>query len=85
MGEHPRLSFQVGVDCGRAWQLKVYVNDQRILDELIDGTADAKSRDINLDLSAFGGQNVTLRLYQLVLIPQHEAGNAYWRHLVVSK
>ena len=85
LGEHPHLSFQAGVDPGRAWQLQVYVNDQRILDELIDGTADSKWRDINLDLSAFRSQNVTLRLYQLVLIPHHEAGNAYWRDLVVSK
>jgi len=83
--EHPHLSFQAGVDPGRAWQLQVYVNDQRILDELIDGIAASNWRDIDLDLSAFKSQNVTLRLYQLVLIPHHEAGNAYWRDLVVSK
>jgi ADP-ribosylglycohydrolase len=85
LGEDPHLSFHAGVDPGRAWQLQVYVNDQRILDQLIDGTADSKWRDINLDVSTFRGQNVTLRLYQLVLIPHHEAGNAYWRDLVVSR
>lgn len=85
LGEHPHLSFQAGVDPGRAWQLQVYVNDQRILDELVDGTADSKWRNINLDLAAFRDQNVTLRLYQLVLISHHEAGNAYWRDLVLSK
>jgi hypothetical protein len=85
LSQHPHLSFQAGVDVGRAWQLQVYVNDQRILDELIDGSTDSKWRNINLDLGAFRGQNVTLRLYQLVLIPHHEAGNAYWRDLVLSQ
>jgi hypothetical protein len=29
-------------------------------------------------------QEVVLRLYQRVLIPHHEAGNAYWRDLIVK-
>lgn len=85
LGEHPHLGFQAGVDPGRAWRLQVYVNDQRLLDQLIDGVSDSKWRDISVDLSAFSGQNVTLRLYQFVLIPHHEAGNAYWRGLVLAK
>ena len=83
LGERSRLSFQAGVDSDRAWRLQVYANDQRILDQLIDG-AESRWRDISLDLSGFSGQTVTLRLYQFVLIPHHEAGNAYWRNLVVS-
>jgi ADP-ribosylglycohydrolase len=85
LGEHPHLTFQAGVDNGRAWRLQVYANDQRILDQLIDGISDSKWRDIDVDLAAFAGQNVTLRLYQFVLIPHHEAGNAYWRNLALSK
>ncbi|MGA8150120.1 MAG: ADP-ribosylglycohydrolase family protein [Terriglobales bacterium] len=85
LGEHPDLSFQAGVDADRAWRLQIYVNDQRLLDELIDGIADSKWRDIHIDLSAFKGQEVTLRLYQFVLVPHHEAGNAYWRNLVLSE
>jgi hypothetical protein len=83
--EPARLSFHAGADPERAWKLQVYVNDQRILDQLIDGSSDSKWKDINVDLSAFTGQNVTLRLYQFVLIPHREAGNAYWRDLVLSK
>jgi ADP-ribosylglycohydrolase len=85
LGDSPSLQFQAGVDPGRAWQLQVYVNDEQILDKLIKGSSETRRwLDVHLDLSKYKNQQVVLRLYQRVLIPHHEAGNAYWRNLVVK-
>lgn len=90
LGSAPSLEFKAGVDVGRAWQLQVYVNDNKILDRIIDGlyrSNESDSRhweDIQVDLSAYRNQSVVLRLYQRVLLPQHEAGNAYWKDLSVK-
>src|SRR6202453_4281218 len=90
LGSNPSLSFKAGVDVGRAWQLQVYVNDDKVLDKLIDGLnkpqqsdshppASRHWEDIRVDLSAYKNQKVVLRLYQRVLVAHHEAGDAYWR------
>ena len=90
LGPTPSLTFKAGVDVGRAWQLQVFVNDNKILDQLVDGLYDSGESDsrhweeINLDLSDYKNQTVVLRLYQRVLIPHHEAGNAYWQDLTVQ-
>jgi len=85
LGSHPSLKVQVGADPGRAWQLQAYVNDDKLLDKLIEGSAEMPTwQGINVDLSKYRGQEVVLRLYQRVLIPRHEAGNAYWRDLIVN-
>jgi hypothetical protein len=34
---------------------------------------------IHLDLSAYKKQSVVIRLYDLILVPDHEAGNSYWK------
>ena len=89
LGSTPSLEFKAGVDVGRAWQLQVYVNDKKVLDKLIDGLYESRQsdsrhwEDINIDLSDYKNQKVVLRLYQRVLVPHHEAGNAYWRDLTV--
>ena len=81
----PTLQFKAGVDSGRAWQLQIFVNDDKVLDQLIEGLAEGRSwQDIKLDLSKYKNQDVVLRLYQRVLIPHHEAGNAYWSELTVN-
>ncbi len=90
LGSAPSLEFKAGVDVGRAWQLQVYVNDKKVLDKLVDGLYESGQSDsrhwenINIDLSDCKNQQVTLRLYQRVLIPHHEAGDAYWRDLTVQ-
>ncbi len=90
LGPAPSLKFKAGVDVGRAWQLQVFVNDKRVFDKLIDGVYEsdhADSRhweDISVDLADYQNQTVVLRLYQRVLVPHHEAGNAYWRDLMVQ-
>jgi len=85
LGKNSALTFKAGVDPGRAWQLQVYVNDDRVLDKIIEGIVDTRRwQDIDVDLSKYADQQVELRLYQRVLIPHHEAGNAYWRDLIVK-
>jgi hypothetical protein len=85
LAANPALGFDAGVDPGRAWQLLVYVNDDKVLDELIEGKGASRQwQRVRVDLSKYSNQLVVLRLYQRVLIPQHEAGNAYWRNLSVD-
>ena len=85
LGADPFLKVQVAADSGRAWQLQVYVNDEKVLDKLIEGLSEGRNwQEIDLDLSKYKTQEVVVRLYQRVLIPHHEAGNAYWRHLTIN-
>jgi hypothetical protein len=90
LGSAPSLEFKAGVDVGRVWQLQVYVNDKKVFDKLIDGLYESRQsdsrhwEDISIDLSDYKNQKVVLRLYQRVLVPQHEAGDAYWRDLTVQ-
>jgi hypothetical protein len=51
-----------------------------------EGPPDTKAIDaarrwehIHLDLNAYKSQSVVIRLYDLILVPGHEAGNSYWR------
>jgi ADP-ribosylglycohydrolase len=51
-----------------------------------EGPPDTKAIDaarrwehIHLDLSAYKSQSVVIRLYDLILVPGHEAGNSYWK------
>jgi hypothetical protein len=84
LGPDPFLKFQVGADAGRAWQLQVYVNDDKVLDKLIEGSSDGRNwQEINRDLSKYRTQDVVVRLYQRVLLQHHESGNAYWRRLTI--
>jgi hypothetical protein len=84
LGDKPALSFAAGVDPGRVWQLQVYVNDDQLMDRIIAGSSGSRSwKEIRIGLSKYRNQEVVLRLYQRVLIPHREAGNAYWRNLVL--
>jgi ADP-ribosylglycohydrolase len=84
LGTDPVLTFKAGVDPERTWQLQVYVNDDKVLDKLIEGRAETREwQDIEVNLAKYTNQEVVLRLYQRVLIPHREAGNAYWRGLIL--
>jgi ADP-ribosylglycohydrolase len=90
LGSAPSLKFKAGVDAGRVWQLQVYVDDKKVFDKLIDGSYESLPslprhwEQISIDLSDYKNQKVVLRLYQRVLVPHHEAGDAYWRDLTVQ-
>ncbi len=87
LGEHPTLSFQAGVDAGRAWELNVYLNNTLLKKQVIAATQDSSGRHwerLTFDLGAHQGKTVQLRLYQRVLVPGRTAGNAYWKELLVK-
>jgi hypothetical protein len=86
LSAEPRLTFQAGSIPGRAWELNVYANNQRLVQQIIDAPTPGQVNwhPIDVDLSAFAGQDVTLRLYQRVFVPRRTAGNAYWKELKVE-
>jgi hypothetical protein len=91
LSDHPTLSFDAGADANRAWHLEAFVNNDKVLDQLLDGnklnTEEAAQRGwkhIDLDLTRYRNQSVVIRLYDLILVPGHEAGNSYWKHLSVQ-
>ena len=78
------LSFSAGVDQGRAWELNVYIDNDQVLDKIIEGTQPTMNwQQISVDLSAYQGKTVNIRLYQRVLIDGKEAGDAYWKDLKI--
>ena len=84
--ERASLTFQAGVDAGRAWELNVYANNKPVLKRVIDGGADSGRnwQEVKIELNEFAGQTVTLRLYQRVLVPDKTPGNAYWKKIEVK-
>ena len=87
----PSLSFDAGADAGHAWRLDVFINNDRIFSELIDGAKlppDESTKrgwkHLNLDLAKYANQAVVIRLYDLILVPGHQAGNSYWKNLALQ-
>ncbi len=80
------LSFEVGVDPGRAWRLNVWVDNQRIDERPIEAKGPGRFwQTVRIDLSTFSGREVQLRLYQLVLDQSvRSPGSAYWRNLRID-
>ena len=79
----PRLRIEVGADRGRAWALDVHVENTRVLTRTVLANSEEREwQTVDVDLKAFAGQTVTIRLIQRVLLgPELAAGNAYWRNL----
>ena len=90
LGTAPWLTLKGWVDVGRAWRLQVFVNDKKVLDKVIDRLNESDSSEVGIGRRSvlievtIRSRRVVLRLYQLVLIPHHQAGNAYWRDLRVQ-
>jgi hypothetical protein len=89
LSDSPSLDFDAGVDPGRTWHLEIFVNNDKVLDRLIEGPpaptqgsdAERQWEHIHLDLSTYKKLPVVIRLYDLVLVPRHLAGNSYWKKL----
>ncbi len=80
-----QLSFEAGVDGSRVWNLDVYVNNDKLFTRLIEGKEKERTwQTITVDLSAYPGKTVVIRLYQRVLVPGKEAGNAYWKSIEIN-
>jgi hypothetical protein len=90
LSSQPSLQFDAGADLGHTWHLQVYVDNDKILDRFVDGIVVAPDaptervwQHISIDLSAYKGRTVVLRLYDLVIVPNHEVGTSYWRNIVL--
>ncbi len=88
LSDSPSLSFDAGADAGCTWRLNAFVNNDKLFDKLINGGPSEKRNGstrhwehIHLDLTPYRGQSVVIRLYDLVLVPHHYAGNSYWRFI----
>jgi hypothetical protein len=88
LSSQPSLEFDAGADLGHTWHLQIYVDNDKVLDRFVEGIAvapDAPServwQHISVDLSAYQGRAVVLRLYDLVIVPNHEVGTSYWKNL----
>jgi hypothetical protein len=91
LGDKASLTFDVGADAGRTWHLMVFINNDKFLDRLIEGAplqagipSERRWEHIALDLSRYKRQHVVVRLYDLVLVPDHYAGNSYWRRIEIQ-
>ncbi len=90
LSDNPSVDFDAGADPDRTWHLEVFVNNDKVLNKLIEGEStkqgspsDRHWEHVHLDLRAYSKQAVVIRLYDLILVPTHEAGNSYWRKLEV--
>jgi hypothetical protein len=82
LGDGPVLELEVAAEEGRAWRLDIYVNNTNVLGRLIEGAASPGQRDwqkLSVDLAAFRGQQVEIRLYQRTELPDKLPSCAYWR------
>ena len=80
-----RLVLEVAADPKRHWELSVFADNDRLHTEVVKGADSARVwKQVQVDLSAFNGREVRLRLYQKVLLQGREAGNAYWRNLGIQ-
>ena len=85
LGATPKLTFEAGCDAGRAWELNVYADNTLLEKRVIEGGAGGQQwQTLSVDLQSFAGRDVTLRLYQRVLLTNRTAGNALWRNLKVE-
>jgi ADP-ribosylglycohydrolase len=86
LGAAPRLRVDVGVDGGRAWALDLHVENRRLLTRTVHAKSEAREwQSVDVDLKAYAGQTVTIRLIQRVLLgPELAPGNAYWRNLTLE-
>jgi hypothetical protein len=80
-----QISFEAGVDTNRAWELYVFINNKKVFTNIIESKEKERQwQPIKVDISSFEGQTIKIRLYQRVLIPGKEAGNAYWKNIEIK-
>jgi hypothetical protein len=87
LGANPRLTFEIAADPGKAWELNVFVGNRQIHGTIVYGAAaEREFARLDFDLAEFARREVTVRLYQRVLMPGANKlpGNAYWRNLQIK-
>lgn len=84
--EQKQLKISAGSDQGRAWELIVYVDDEKVNTTVIESVSDnQKWQEVTVDLKKYQGEKVKIRIFQNVLI--HESnkfgGSAYWKDISI--
>jgi hypothetical protein len=78
----PALSLEVSADAGRAWQLEVFADNEKVLSRLVEGAKGERSpQRIQVGLEAFAGAVIQLRVYQRTLVGGRLPGSAYWHSI----
>lgn len=84
LGDEKQLLLNVGADSARYWELSVFVNNDRLVRKIIAGVGPGQTwYPVEVDLTPYRNQAVTIRLYQRVLMKGKEAGNAYWEKITL--
>jgi len=79
------FSFEAGVDSQRVWRCEVYINNRKVLDQLMEGGNEGqKWYPVKIDLAPFKESMIKIRVYQRVLVLGRAAGNAYWRNFKIE-
>ena len=80
-----QLVLEVASEPDRAWELNVYADNDLLTKRVISsGPAERDWQTIRVDLEKYAGREITLRLYQRVLVPNRVPGNALWRRADVE-
>jgi hypothetical protein len=74
----PALAFDVHADPGRPWRLDVYVDNDRLLTQVVEGAFQS-----SIDLASYSGRRVRIRAYQYQIEGKPPA-QAYWRSIAVK-
>lgn len=83
--DEKKLTLEVGVDSARHWELNIFINNDRVVRQIIAGNQTVQAwYPIEVNLAPYQHQTITIRLYQRVFIKGKEAGNAYWRRIKIQ-
>ena len=82
LGPRPALSMEVAAEPGKAWHLEILAANDLVFSQRIEGVQGERSwRRIRVELDAYAGQTVQLRLYQRTLVSGRLPSQAYWRRI----
>ncbi|MGK2864655.1 MAG: ADP-ribosylglycohydrolase family protein [Chitinophagaceae bacterium] len=82
-----QLAMQLASDKSKAWELIVYIDDDKVLTKIIESIPDSdRWQTISVDLSKYQGQKVKVRLFQNVFTESNNkiGGNAYWKNIRIE-
>ncbi|MEO6003903.1 MAG: ADP-ribosylglycohydrolase family protein [Opitutus sp.] len=80
VGPEGHLTLEVASEPDRAWELAVYAENDLLTKRTVSsGSAGRDWQTITVDLKEYAGHEITLRLYQRVLVSGRVPGNALWR------
>lgn len=79
------LVLTVAAEQNKAWKLRVFLDNNRVLDQMIENTDEAnKWQTVKIDVSKYKGQEVIVRLYQNVDFSNKLTSIAFWKKIVME-